>query len=336
MNTQQNDWRGFVEETYEKFINNIIATRGRFNCGDEYHERHHIIPKCMGGTNNEDNLIDLFAQEHFVAHRLLAKENPDNNSLVYGWVCMAFMKNGYQERYEITAEEYETLKKMNSELMKGVKREPFTEETRNKMSQAQKNRFANPEERKKYSDMFSGEKASWYGKHHSEEVKRKLSDAKKGELNPNYGKVYSEEERKYLSELLSGEHAPMYGKHHTDETRKKISQSNTNPSKETRQKMRDAKIGVYNGANHPRAKAIMCLETKEIYGAISVASVKTSICEKSIGKCCRGERKTAGGYEWRFIDNFTRKDGTVVLGALSLGLITETEVLEKINKTQND
>ena len=57
---------------YQEFIQNILNTRGRFNCGDEYHERHHIIPRCLGGGNEEENLIDLFAKEHFIAHKLLA------------------------------------------------------------------------------------------------------------------------------------------------------------------------------------------------------------------------------------------------------------------------
>lgn len=55
--------------TYIEFINNILDTRGRFSCGDEYHERHHITPRCMGGTDDNDNLIDLFAREHFEAHK---------------------------------------------------------------------------------------------------------------------------------------------------------------------------------------------------------------------------------------------------------------------------
>ena len=59
--------------TYIEFINDILNTRGRFACGDEYHERHHITPKCMGGTNDNENLIDLFAREHYIAHLLLAK-----------------------------------------------------------------------------------------------------------------------------------------------------------------------------------------------------------------------------------------------------------------------
>lgn len=60
---------------YSDFIRNILDTRGRFCIPKgEYKERHHIIPKCIGGTNDEDNLIDLYAHEHFIAHELLAKE----------------------------------------------------------------------------------------------------------------------------------------------------------------------------------------------------------------------------------------------------------------------
>ena len=94
-------------ETYDEFIKTILNTRGRFACNNEYHERHHIIPKCIGGNDDEENLVDLFAREHFIAHRLLAQENPDNNSLVFAYTCMAFRKSGTQQRYELTPEEYE-------------------------------------------------------------------------------------------------------------------------------------------------------------------------------------------------------------------------------------
>lgn len=36
-------------------------------------EKHHIVPKSEGGTNEEANLINLTAREHYVAHLLLAK-----------------------------------------------------------------------------------------------------------------------------------------------------------------------------------------------------------------------------------------------------------------------
>ena len=93
--------------TYIEFINSILDTRGRFSCGDEYCERHHIVPKCMNGTDDKDNLIDLFAREHFEAHRLLALENPDNNKLQLAYVCMSFVKNDREHRYQLDEYEYE-------------------------------------------------------------------------------------------------------------------------------------------------------------------------------------------------------------------------------------
>lgn len=93
--------------TYIEFINNILDVRGRFACGDEYHERHHIVPKCMGGTNDEYNLIDLFAREHFEAHKLLALENPNDRKLQLAYICMSFVKNNRERRYQLNEYEYE-------------------------------------------------------------------------------------------------------------------------------------------------------------------------------------------------------------------------------------
>lgn len=103
-------------ETYKEFIQNILDTRGRFACGDKYHERHHIIPKCMNGGNDEENLIDLFAREHFIAHKLLADENPGNRSLIYAWTMMSWIKTENQERYQLTPEEYEEAKMAFSKI----------------------------------------------------------------------------------------------------------------------------------------------------------------------------------------------------------------------------
>jgi hypothetical protein len=40
-----------------------------------YYEKHHIIPKCLGGKNNISNITILTAREHFIAHRLLCKNH---------------------------------------------------------------------------------------------------------------------------------------------------------------------------------------------------------------------------------------------------------------------
>ena len=38
-----------------------------------YVERHHIVPKSEGGTDNDDNIVALTAREHYICHLLLAK-----------------------------------------------------------------------------------------------------------------------------------------------------------------------------------------------------------------------------------------------------------------------
>lgn len=55
----------------------------------EYYETHHILPVCMGGTDDGTNLVKLFGREHYLAHLLLAKIYPNNDSLIYAVVMMA-------------------------------------------------------------------------------------------------------------------------------------------------------------------------------------------------------------------------------------------------------
>lgn len=68
--------------TYSNYIQNILNTRGRFGIQEyEIKVRHHIIPKCKGGLDIEENLIDLYPQEHYDAHQLLFEENPSDYKL---------------------------------------------------------------------------------------------------------------------------------------------------------------------------------------------------------------------------------------------------------------
>ena len=78
---------------YDEFIQNILNTRGRFACEDEYYERHHIVPRCLGGNNDESNLIDLYAREHFIAHKLLALENPENFPVTFALRFSAVLRD---------------------------------------------------------------------------------------------------------------------------------------------------------------------------------------------------------------------------------------------------
>lgn len=103
--------------TYDEFIQNILSNRGRNGCGQEYHEEHHILPKCMGGSNDKDNLIDLFAEEHFIAHKLLAFENQDNEALQRAFGTMAHVRR-FGRRYTVSAEDYAYVRSQNAKILK--------------------------------------------------------------------------------------------------------------------------------------------------------------------------------------------------------------------------
>ena len=183
--------------TYEEFINRILETRGRHGCGDEYFETHHIIPKCLDGTNDEENLIDLFAREHFVAHKLLALENPENDKLIYTWHMMAHMKRDGRD-YELTEEEYEEVKVAFSQALSGAR-----------MGENNPNwgRHPSEETRKKLSLIRSGKNSPMYGKHKSEETRKKISESRKGKPAWNKGIPRTEEEKQRHSEKLKGRFA---------------------------------------------------------------------------------------------------------------------------------
>lgn len=93
--------------SYFEFIDNIIQTRGQFGLSNNiYWEGHHIIPKCFGGTGNskhkDPNIIRLLPEEHYIAHKLLAEENPENKKLVAAFEMMIHPK-GKTKHYKETS-----------------------------------------------------------------------------------------------------------------------------------------------------------------------------------------------------------------------------------------
>lgn len=54
-----------------------------------YHERHHMLPKCMGGKDVYDNLIYLTARQHLLAHWLLMKAFPEVKGLKVAYATMS-------------------------------------------------------------------------------------------------------------------------------------------------------------------------------------------------------------------------------------------------------
>ena len=72
---------------YRKIYSNLIY-RGKNRVLEAYTEKHHVIPKCMGGSDEENNLVNLTPEEHYLAHQLLVKMYPDNHAIAKAAVMM--------------------------------------------------------------------------------------------------------------------------------------------------------------------------------------------------------------------------------------------------------
>lgn len=66
----------------------ILIERSRSRILDGYVEKHHIIPKCLGGGDDKSNIVVLTPEEHFLAHQLLIKMYPGNRDLIYATQLM--------------------------------------------------------------------------------------------------------------------------------------------------------------------------------------------------------------------------------------------------------
>ena len=79
---------------YQHHYKKLIDRAKTRNLDSEFIERHHIIPRCLGGSDSLDNLVALTPAEHYVAHQLLVKIYPDNDLLVYACRMMCSGING--------------------------------------------------------------------------------------------------------------------------------------------------------------------------------------------------------------------------------------------------
>jgi hypothetical protein len=88
---------------YEKLYNNIISNAKHRSLKRQigFHI-HHILMKCLGGTNDKENLVSLTYKEHFVCHHLLYKILK-NESAANAWFKM--LCSNYAS-VNITATEY--------------------------------------------------------------------------------------------------------------------------------------------------------------------------------------------------------------------------------------
>lgn len=156
-----------------------------------------------------------------------------------------------------------------------------SDETKKKTSKSVKAVWDNPEYRNIVSDKMRGVKRS-------DESRKRISEAQKKRFE-------KESERSKVSERQKGSKRTEEAKRKTSESLKKYYSDQEN-IKELRKKRLETNRNIH-------ARKIMCIDTGVLYEAAVDAEKETGIAHQNIIKVCQGNRKTAGGFRWAYLQN---------------------------------
>ena len=161
-------------------IHDAIIDRARNRTLQGYRERHHVIPRCMGGTNDNDNLVELTAREHFIVHKLLVEIYPREHKLVYAyWMMSRNVSNStYKRNYKVSSRDYEYSRQLFSEVSSiSQKSKKLSADHKQKLSAKAKSRKNKriPGEFKHSDETKQKLRSLWKGTTRSEEDRKKIS-----------------------------------------------------------------------------------------------------------------------------------------------------------------
>lgn len=94
---------------YQKLYDTIVE-RAKSRELQGYKERHHVIPKCMNGSDDPTNIVELTAKEHFLCHKLLVFIHPNSISLWHAYNMMSVNGVGQRRNVRLTAREYQEIR----------------------------------------------------------------------------------------------------------------------------------------------------------------------------------------------------------------------------------
>jgi hypothetical protein len=179
-----------------------IIGRGQTRIFDGYTERHHIVPRSLGGSNSASNISKLTAREHFIVHLLLVKitKGPELRKM-----CYALHKMMYGATKRFSHVYYKSLSFASKAYRGGLNNSPCSEKkriankangiriwkdpnTREKIIASMKKTAATPERKRAFVEAAlktstpevnakkseSAKKRRW-----SDEVKKKMSESRK-------------------------------------------------------------------------------------------------------------------------------------------------------------
>jgi hypothetical protein len=129
----------YLQNKYTNWYNSIVfRAQNRKIIG--YVERHHILPKSLGGTNEKHNLVELTAREHFICHLLLTKMtvDKDRNKMISAVFFLTGKGKSDRNNKTKSSRLYEKLKKDHAKNVgnqkRGCKQPPRTAQAKQRLS----------------------------------------------------------------------------------------------------------------------------------------------------------------------------------------------------------
>lgn len=210
-------------------------------------ETHHIVPKCLGGGDEPENLVTLTPEEHYLAHLLLTKIYPTEskvwyaanmmrsrvrNNKEYGWFKRAFIAQMKQDRkfqprtQESIEKQKETIRqKYEMGYISPLAGTTISEEHKQKISKGNIGKKIPTRSRSSLEGYVIryGEKEG--RKRYKEDSKKKASNSLKSfiaRFGEEEGKKRYTERKQKLSNERKGKNNPFYGKKHDDSTKERL------------------------------------------------------------------------------------------------------------------
>lgn len=87
---------------------------------DGYYENHHIVPRCLGGTDVEWNLVLLTAREHYLCHWLLTKMVPGQLKYKTQFAFFRMSTENQSQQRNITSRQYDIARKHHAEACRVI------------------------------------------------------------------------------------------------------------------------------------------------------------------------------------------------------------------------
>ena len=171
--SQRRTMNNFHLNRYHKFIDSL-----RNQVIEGYCEKHHILPRSLGGGDDPSNIICLTLRQHYIAHWMLWK--------AYGGaMAVAFDYMSGIKRYGSRLPS-KTVEALRADVSKRISERIVSKATKQKQRDAKLGRKLSPEHVEKV-------RQSRIGKHLPEHWRKAVSDAKKGKATRGTGWSHSPE-----------------------------------------------------------------------------------------------------------------------------------------------